>query len=169
VIVTNRILKQPGSGSRISMPNPFLATKPNVDSKRSNQAFCLQNSARQSMLTGVDQEGKKSTSQFLIHVSSLILIPRKLTVSRTSSKANTEWSMDDLGKVLPKIIYKGLSDSRYYAKNQNAIKINCDEHRQQSANKKTTHQRLANELERIFKTLVPGVTTVSQREKITSL
>jgi hypothetical protein len=77
--------------------------------------------------------------------------------------------MADLEKVLPKVLYQGLRGSRYCVSKGEDIRIKCDEQRDQSKNKEITHQRLANELERIFKASVPGVTTATQHEKVATM
>ncbi|EPE25049.1 hypothetical protein GLAREA_11630 [Glarea lozoyensis ATCC 20868] len=89
--------------------------------------------------------------------------------NKTSTKADTEWSMKDLETVVPKILYQGLRASSYYVASSDSIRIKCDEQRSQTQNKLTCYQRLAHEIEKIYKTNVPGVTTAVKQERVVAL
>jgi peptidyl-tRNA hydrolase ICT1 len=77
--------------------------------------------------------------------------------------------MKDLETVMPKILYQGLRASSYYVASNDLIRIKCDEHRSQTQNKLTSYQRLAHEVEKIFRAKVPGVTTAGKKEKVIAL
>ncbi|XMA14096.1 hypothetical protein WAI453_006887 [Rhynchosporium graminicola] len=90
-------------------------------------------------------------------------------VNKTSSKAITVWPLYALRSHVPKVLYQGLLDSRYYVASSESISIQCDTARSQSDNKEETHTRLHDELAQIYKMRVPGVTSPEQKQKIEHL
>ncbi|KAF7912237.1 uncharacterized protein EAF01_001258 [Botrytis porri] len=89
--------------------------------------------------------------------------------NKTSSKANTIWSMKKLDAILPLIISKGLRRGTYYVKNTDAIQIQCDSSRNRTDNKEETHRRLNEEIKRIYRTTVPGKASVQQQQRVKQL
>lgn len=88
---------------------------------------------------------------------------------RTSSKATTVWPLHALCKYVPKALHQGLRDSRYYVLSSDALAIQCDTGRSQTANKEETHARLHDEIALIYKNRVPGITSPEQRKRIEAL
>ncbi|KAF7910343.1 hypothetical protein EAE99_011259 [Botrytis elliptica] len=89
--------------------------------------------------------------------------------NKTSSKANTIWSMKKLDAILPLIISKGLRRGTYYVKNTDAIQIQCDSSRNRTDNKEETHRRLNEEIKRIYRTTVPGKASIEQQQRVKHL
>jgi peptidyl-tRNA hydrolase ICT1 len=77
--------------------------------------------------------------------------------------------MKSLESALPSIISKGLRDSTYYVASSDLIQIQCDSSRSQTDNREETHERLHNEIERIYKTTVPGTTSFEQKQRVKHL
>jgi len=92
-----------------------------------------------------------------------------LTFIRTSSKATTVWKLDALYPRVPKVLHQGLQDSRHYVSSSNSIKMQCDSSRSQSDNRAENHQKLFDEITRIYKQRVPGITPPEQLKKIEQL
>ncbi|TVY78434.1 hypothetical protein LSUE1_G007029 [Lachnellula suecica] len=86
--------------------------------------------------------------------------------NKTSSKAETVWDLDALADHVPKVLHQGLRDSRYYVKSSNQMAIKCDSHRSRTDNKKETHKRLFDEITKLYKARVPGVTSPEQKRRI---
>ncbi|TGO23739.1 hypothetical protein BPAE_0123g00290 [Botrytis paeoniae] len=89
--------------------------------------------------------------------------------NKTSSKANTIWSMKNLDAILPLIISKGLRRGTYYVKNTDVIQIQCDSSRNRTDNKEETHRRLNEEIKRIYRTTVPGKASIEQQQRVKHL
>ncbi|KAH7369792.1 peptidyl-tRNA hydrolase domain-containing protein [Rhexocercosporidium sp. MPI-PUGE-AT-0058] len=90
-------------------------------------------------------------------------------VNKTSSKATTVWPLYALQGYIPKVLHQGLRGSNYYVASSDSISIQCDTTRSQSGNKEETHNRLHDEITRIYKRRVPGVTSPEQKQKIEQL
>ncbi|KAK0114518.1 hypothetical protein ONS95_014008 [Cadophora gregata] len=90
-------------------------------------------------------------------------------VNKTSSKATTVWPLYALQGHVPKILHQGLRDSNYYVASSDSISIQCDTTRSQIGNKEETYARLHDEITRIYKRRVPGVTSPEQKQKIEHL
>lgn len=90
-------------------------------------------------------------------------------VNKTSSKATTVWKLDALYPRVPKVLHQGLQDSRHYVSSSNSIKMQCDSSRSQSDNRAENHQKLFDEITRIYKQRVPGITPPEQLKKIEQL
>ncbi|RDL31881.1 Uncharacterized protein BP5553_09283 [Venustampulla echinocandica] len=90
-------------------------------------------------------------------------------VNKTSSKATTVWSMGDLLRHVPKVFHSSLRTNRYYAPASDSISIQCDTNRNRIDNKNETYQRLAQEITRIYKSEVPGVTSEEQKQRVIEL
>ncbi|KAE9369569.1 hypothetical protein N431DRAFT_413709 [Stipitochalara longipes BDJ] len=90
-------------------------------------------------------------------------------VNKTSSKATTVWELHALFLHVPKVLHPGLRDSKYYVHSSDSIQMQCDSSRSQSENRAKNHQKLLDELTRIYKQRVPGVTAPEQLKKIEQL
>jgi hypothetical protein len=88
---------------------------------------------------------------------------------RTDSKATTAWDLYALYPHVPKVLHQGLRESRYYVSSSDSLKIHSDSSRGQSENKAETHQRLFDEILRIYKQRVPGITPPEQLKRIEQL
>lgn len=88
---------------------------------------------------------------------------------RTSSKATTMWPLRALCEHVPKALHQGLRDSRYYVSSSDALAIQCDTGRSQTANREETHARLHDEITLIYKNRVPGITSPEQKKRIEAL
>lgn len=89
---------------------------------------------------------------------------------RTSSKATTDWPVTALEKYVPKILISELRSScRYYVASTDKIAITCDSSRSQYDNKQETHHKLAEEIKRIYKSRIPGVTTLEQKARVAQM
>lgn len=92
-----------------------------------------------------------------------------LTALRTSSKATTVWPLATLCNHVPKPLHQGLRSSRYYVLSSDSITIQCDSHRSQTDNTTETHRRLADEITRIYKDTIPGVTSPEKKKRLEEL
>jgi len=90
-----------------------------------------------------------------------------LTYQRTSSKANTIWPFSSLQKYIPKVILSELESSRYAVKS--AVQIQSDAFRSQSQNREETHNKLFEEIQRIYAKRVPTVASPEAKAKIEQL
>ncbi|XXH01919.1 nuclear polyadenylated RNA-binding protein 3 [Hypoxylon texense] len=90
-------------------------------------------------------------------------------VNKTESKATTVWSVEELSKSLPKLIRSALRTSRYYAKGNDSIIIQAQTQRSRSANNEENHQKLAKELQKIYREQVPEKTSSEKIKKYEAL
>ncbi|RFU30869.1 hypothetical protein B7463_g5494, partial [Scytalidium lignicola] len=90
-------------------------------------------------------------------------------VNKTSSKATTVWPMSSLKLHIPNILIPELRNSSYYVASSDSISIQCDTHRDQTKNLEETYARLNEEIQRVFKHRIPGVTSAEQRKKVEKL
>ncbi|KAI4869946.1 hypothetical protein F4820DRAFT_344391 [Hypoxylon rubiginosum] len=90
-------------------------------------------------------------------------------VNKTESKATTVWSVEELSKSLPKLMCSALRTSRYYAKGNDSITIQAQTQRSRSANNEENHQKLAEELQKIYGEHVPGTTSSEKIQKYEAL
>lgn len=121
---------------------------------------------RQHLPWQADQGARRPTSKYIL------LSPRGivLTFSRTSSKANTVWPMENLQPHVPSVIFQELlTNCRYYVKGSNSIQISSDSQRGQTENRADTHRRLNEEIKKLYLASVPGVTPPEQKAKIEQL
>ncbi|KAF8857065.1 hypothetical protein BDZ45DRAFT_675011 [Acephala macrosclerotiorum] len=86
--------------------------------------------------------------------------------NKTASKATTTWSVKALMPHVPKVLHKELRGCRYYAPSSDSIIIQCDSDRSQTSNKEENFQRLADEITKMYKKKVPGVTSLAQKERV---
>lgn len=110
--------------------------------------------------------GGQKTNKYCVpeYVSWTLLI-----VWRTSSKANTIWKISALKKHVPKLLISELLSCRYYVKSSDAIQIQCDAHRNRTQNKDETLIRLNDEIKKIYRETVPGITSAEQQAKVDKL
>ncbi|KAI1771006.1 hypothetical protein F4818DRAFT_445656 [Hypoxylon cercidicola] len=90
-------------------------------------------------------------------------------VNKTESKATTVWSVEELSRSLPKLIRLALRTSRYYAKGNDSITIQAQTQRSRSANNEENHQKLFEELQRIYREQVPGTSSSEKVKKYEAL
>ncbi len=112
--------------------------------------------------------GQKVNKYVLLLYLVSILFPANIP-QRTSSKATTVWSLQALLSHVPKVLHQDLRSSRYYVSSSDSIIIQCDTSRSQSENEGETHKRLAEEIDRIYRKRVPGITPPEQKKKIQEL
>ncbi|KAI1385926.1 uncharacterized protein F4822DRAFT_414478 [Hypoxylon trugodes] len=86
-------------------------------------------------------------------------------VNKTETKATTVWPVKELSKSLPKLVFAALRSSRYYSKGNDSISIQCQTQRSRSANENENHLKLAEEIEKIYKENVPGVSSQEKAKK----
>lgn len=91
------------------------------------------------------------------------------SLQRTSSKATTSWDLYALYPYVPKVLYQGLRNSRHYVSSSDCIKMQCDSSRSQSENRAENHRKLFDEITRIYRQRVPGITPPEQVKKIAQL
>lgn len=117
--------------------------------------------------TRASGSGGQKTNKFVhqLHCDYIAL----LMAIRTSSKANTTWALSALKDHVPKILIPELRDCRYYVASSDVIAIQCDAHRSRTQNKTETHDKLHEEIKRLYSQRVPGVTSPEQKAKIDQL
>ncbi|KAI0814093.1 hypothetical protein GGR55DRAFT_633986 [Xylaria sp. FL0064] len=86
-------------------------------------------------------------------------------VNKTESKATSVWTISELSKGLPKLIRSALRSSRYYFLRNDSIIIHAQTHRSRTANTDENHHKLVDELHRIYREQVPGVTSEKKVKK----
>lgn len=88
-----------------------------------------------------------------------------LTEFRTETKATSVWPVNELSKILPKLIRPLLSSSRYYVKGSDSITIQAQTERSRTANMEENIEKLVNELRRIYHENVPAATSEKTLKK----
>ncbi|KAI3318909.1 hypothetical protein HD806DRAFT_510351 [Xylariaceae sp. AK1471] len=86
-------------------------------------------------------------------------------VNKTESKATTVWPVGELSKGLPKLVRAALRSSRYYSMRNDSITIQAQTQRSRSANTDENHQKLIDELHRIYEEHVPAATSEKKIKK----
>ncbi|KUJ14664.1 uncharacterized protein LY89DRAFT_698343 [Mollisia scopiformis] len=89
--------------------------------------------------------------------------------NKTSSKATTTWPLHALLRHVPKVLHQDLRACRYYVPSSDSITIQCDTDRNQSNNREETYQRLTDEIAKMYKKRVPGVTSLEQKKRVENL
>lgn len=74
--------------------------------------------------------------------------------------------MDTLAPHVPKVLHEELRGCRYYNRKSNTLSIQSDVYRNQPENKRETFERLSNELTKLYKNRVPGVTLPEKYAKV---
>lgn len=93
----------------------------------------------------------------------------KSDLARTESKATTVWSIEELSKSLPKLMRLALRTSKYYSKRNDSITIQAQTQRSRSANTDENHQKLMEELQKIYRERIPGTTSSETIKKYEGL
>ncbi|KAL0939535.1 peptidyl-trna hydrolase domain-containing protein [Colletotrichum truncatum] len=86
-------------------------------------------------------------------------------VNKTETKAVTTWPVKDLLAVLPKILHRGIRQSKYYTARSDSLTFQAQEHRQKTANTDENQQKLIDEVQRIYREMVPGETSDDKKKK----
>lgn len=67
--------------------------------------------------------------------------------------------------VVPAILHSGLRASRYYTKRNDSITIQAQTHRSKGANADENHDKLLEEIRRIYTETIPGETSEDSQLK----
>lgn len=86
-------------------------------------------------------------------------------VNKTESKATSVWPVSELSKGMPKLMRSALRSSRYYSMRNDAITIQAQTQRSRTANTDENHQKLFQELRRIYEEHVPSATSNEKIKK----
>lgn len=99
--------------------------------------------------------------------SSLARLP--LTRSRTETKAITTWGIQELTRVVPKLLHSHLRSSKHYVKNKDSLSFHAQTARDKNANADENRSKLLQELRRMYSDAVPGDTDVEKKQKHAAL
>lgn len=94
--------------------------------------------------------------------------PGGQNVNKVNSKAQLRVHLDRLLPTIPPPLHAALRSSRYYAKDDTLL-IQSDDSRKQAANKDNCWTKLAQEISRAGKEVIPGETSEEQKEKVKEL
>ncbi|KAI1290572.1 hypothetical protein F5Y03DRAFT_401171 [Xylaria venustula] len=86
-------------------------------------------------------------------------------VNKTESKAISVWPVGELSRSLPKLLRPALKSSRYYTVRSDSITIQAQTQRSRSANTEDNHQKLVDELHRLYREQVPSSTSETKIKK----
>ncbi|OJJ00313.1 hypothetical protein ASPVEDRAFT_81887 [Aspergillus versicolor CBS 583.65] len=95
--------------------------------------------------------------------------PGGQNVNKVNSKATLKVPLDSLLPLVPPIILSPLRSSRYYAARTHSLVIQSEESRKQSANVDACYEKLHQLLMTTTKDIVPGETSLEQRERVKKL
>jgi peptidyl-tRNA hydrolase ICT1 len=90
-------------------------------------------------------------------------------ILRTETKAITSWSVTQLMSILPKMLHSGLRASKYYAERNDCISLQAQTSRSRTANAEENHQKLFEEIQRLYDERVPSETSPEKRQKYAQL
>ncbi|KAJ9130282.1 hypothetical protein NKR19_g9963 [Coniochaeta hoffmannii] len=90
-------------------------------------------------------------------------------VNKTETKAITSWPVSQLMSILPKMLHTGLRESRYYAERNDCISLQAQTSRSRTANADENHQKLFEEIQRLYEERVPSETSPEKRQKYAQL
>ncbi|KAI1339761.1 hypothetical protein F5Y15DRAFT_68701 [Xylariaceae sp. FL0016] len=90
-------------------------------------------------------------------------------VNKTESKATTVWTLGELSTSLPKLVRSALRSSKYYSRRNDSITIQAQTQRSRSANTDENLMKLVEEVQKIYKDQVPGVTSDEKIKKYEKL
>ncbi|ETS73752.1 hypothetical protein PFICI_14698 [Pestalotiopsis fici W106-1] len=90
-------------------------------------------------------------------------------VNKTETKATTVWAVHELTRILPKLMHPALRTSRYYTSRNDSLTIQAQTQRSRTANTDENVQKLVEEIQRIYRESVPGVTTAKKIKKYEAL
>jgi hypothetical protein len=88
---------------------------------------------------------------------------------RVNSKATLKVPLSALLPLVPSILHQDLRSSRYVADRTDAIVIQSDEARKQSANVESCYEKLFRAVEESARNVIPGETSVEQRDRVRDL
>ena len=88
---------------------------------------------------------------------------------RTESKATTRWTIAELAKVVPKLVHNELRSSKYYMRRDDCISVQAQTQRSRTANADENHEKLFEELQRIYSEIVPGESNPDTKQKYDAL
>lgn len=88
---------------------------------------------------------------------------------RTETKATTTWPVAQLLSILPKLLHSGIRSSKYYAKRNDCISVQAQTQRSRTANAEENHQKLFEEIQKLYNSTVPGETSPEKKGKYDSL
>ena len=88
---------------------------------------------------------------------------------RVNSKATLKVSLSSLLNLIPTLLHSEVRLSRYVAERTNTLVIQSDDSRKQSENVEACFSKLQWLLEAAAKTVIPGETSESQRERVKML
>lgn len=77
--------------------------------------------------------------------------------------------MAQLMSILPKMLRSGLRASKYYAERNDSISLSAQTSRSRTANAEENHQKLFDEIQRLYKERVPSETGAEKRQKYAQL
>lgn len=77
--------------------------------------------------------------------------------------------MTQLMSILPKMLHSGLRASRYYAERNDCINLQAQTSRSRTANAEENHQKLFEEIRRLYDEKVPSETSPETRQKYSQL
>ncbi|KAK2038684.1 peptidyl-tRNA hydrolase domain-containing protein [Colletotrichum somersetense] len=86
-------------------------------------------------------------------------------VNKTESKAITVWPVKDLLPVLPKLLHRSIRGSKYYTARSDSLTLQAQTHRHREANVEENHQKLIDEVNKIYQETVPGETSPDKKKK----
>ncbi|KAK1766437.1 hypothetical protein QBC33DRAFT_99845 [Phialemonium atrogriseum] len=90
-------------------------------------------------------------------------------VNKTETKATTTWPVAQLLSILPKLLHSGIRSSKYYAKRNDCISVQAQTQRSRTANAEENHQKLFEEIQKLYNSTVPGETSPEKKGKYDSL
>lgn len=105
------------------------------------------------------------------HVNKYILGPSLLrplsltNLCRIETKATTTWSASTLLSFLPKLLHSRIRTSKYYTARNDSICIQAQTQRSRTANAEENHQKLFDEVERMYMETVPGESRPEKKQK----
>lgn len=88
---------------------------------------------------------------------------------RTETKAITSWPVGQLMGILPKMLHRGLRSSKYYTAGNDSLSLQAQTSRSRTANADDNHQKLFDEMQRVYDETVPNETSPEKRHKYAQL
>ncbi|EED20276.1 peptidyl-tRNA hydrolase domain protein [Talaromyces stipitatus ATCC 10500] len=95
--------------------------------------------------------------------------PGGQNVNKVNSKATLRVPLSSLLPLVPSILHENLRTSRYVADRADALVIQSDEARKQSANIESCYQKLYKIVEESARDVIPGETSEEQKERVKNL
>ena len=88
---------------------------------------------------------------------------------RTETKATTVWPVSQLLACLPKLLHAGVRESKYYSKRNDCLTIQAQTQRSRTANTDENLEKLFEELQGLYRNIVPGETSPDKAKKYEAL